>query len=165
VLTTEEAEALNHGADALPVVEELPKRGCFAQGVDFEVRPQGEWIVRGDNLGLLVNRQREGTACVPRFDGEALYNHRVREGEVFENPYFSFSLSPGQVVLPQDFRFVFNTRSAFGEDLLRVGPSSTQVVMLETSSVVYMMVLDAGSNLVRVYELEAGDEALLGALF
>lgn len=164
VLSPEEAAALNHGADAPPLVEALPSRACFAQGLRFEVRPQGEWVVRGDDVGLLVNRQGEGAACVPRFGPEALYQHRVREGEVFENPYFSFTLEAGQVVLPQDFRFVFNTRSAFQEAQVRVGPTPSQVLRMETSLRSYLMVLDSGSNLVRVYEAKDKDE-LLGALF
>lgn len=151
------------GDEAPPLVEALPTRACFAAGVRFQVRPHQLWVVEADDVGLLVNRRAEGGACVPRFAEEARYNFRARAGEVFENPYVSFVVTEGEVELPQDFRFNFNTLDEFSERILRVGPSTAQLFEVETAQGRYMFVIDTGSNLVRVFDAET--DAALSILF
>lgn len=75
----------------------LPTRDCFASGVDFEIRAHDEWIVVGDRSGFLSPYTSVQGVCAPVFGAEnPRMSARVKTGELFEGPYLSFLLHPGQ---------------------------------------------------------------------
>jgi len=75
----------------------LPTRDCFATGVDFEIRAHDEWIVVGDRSGFLSPYTSVQGVCEPIFGAEnPRVNARVKTGELFEGPYLTFFMHPGE---------------------------------------------------------------------
>lgn len=154
VLSPEEAQGLNRTeAERQAVVQELPTRGCFAAGVSVEVRAEKAWVVRGERSGHLHSQESIGNVCVPTAED---YKGRIRAGEDFVNPYFSFSLVAGEIVPPRDYSLNFTTRSNFRASSLTIGAASTEVSTVtvmekEGAESEYIFVLDSAANLIRVY--------------
>ncbi len=151
VIPSEEADTLNHSTE-FPLVDTLPTRGCFAEAARMTVRPHDLWIVRGDNNGILSSQRSQGQTCVPAFNPETRFQARLAPGDTFANPYFSFILNEGSFTPPQDFALFFSTRSNFSARNLEVGPSPVTIKPAVTSLENYLFVLDAGSNLLYIYD-------------
>ncbi|AWV90722.1 hypothetical protein DFR33_11242 [Bradymonas sediminis] len=78
---------------------ELPSRDCFAQGVDFEIRAHDEWIVVGDRSGFLSPNTSVQGVCEPVFGADnPRVSARVKTGELFEGPYLTFMMHPGEAL-------------------------------------------------------------------
>ncbi|MBH25179.1 MAG: hypothetical protein CMH57_12145 [Myxococcales bacterium] len=153
-LTADEVANLNRTNTETAVVDRLPSRECFARGMTIEVQPEGEWVVAGERIGLLVNSRGVSGVCVPRYDWEQ-FAFRARSGERFENPYFSFDLTEGTVTPTQGFEYRFRvTSNGFRSLVFAVGPTSSDIHQIDTASGSYLSVVDAGTNVIRVYEAE-----------
>lgn len=125
--------------------QELPARDCFAEGVDFEIRAQDEWIVVGDRSGFLSPRTSVQGVCEPVFGAEdPRYNARVKTGERFEGPYLSFEMHPGEAptedgeaVEPsrdedRELSYRFAVESNFQSDvLLTTAPLPTDIFLTD----------------------------------
>ncbi len=143
--------------NGLPLARTLPTRECFAAGLTIEVRPMAQWVLTGERSGVLVNQTSAGGACVPRYDIPN-YRARFQTGDTVETPFFSFVLRGGIVTPTRDFSMRFNTENSFTSSVLGVGPSSTDVQMLETAVGNFLVVPDAGTNIVRVFITGGRDE-------
>ncbi|MEZ4458651.1 MAG: hypothetical protein R3E66_02765 [bacterium] len=75
----------------------VPTRSCFPRGLNYVVRPKGQWVVTGERSGLLSERESIFGQCVDRVvpEGEPARRSRVKTGETFAGPYFEFYLWPG----------------------------------------------------------------------
>ncbi len=73
---------------------EVPTRSCFDQGFAYEVRATEEWVVVGEAAGFLSPFEPVLGQCIPRF-GASRISSRVRTGELYQGPYYSFYLYPG----------------------------------------------------------------------
>lgn len=74
--------------------DEVPTRSCFDVGFNYQVRASGEWIVIGETAGFLSPFEAVLDQCVPRY-GASRVTSRVRTGELYEGPYYSFYMYPG----------------------------------------------------------------------
>ncbi len=146
------AALLRRPDDALPLVEVLPRRACFAAGLRVEVRPVQQWIISGERTGVLSNQISLGGVCAPRFDTFDL-NSRINTGETFSNPFFSFQLVGGTNPVPRGFSLNFSTARRFGaSQLSAIGPSPDDMGIFETRRRVALPILDTGSDLIRVFD-------------
>lgn len=77
--------------------DEVPTRNCFPRGLNYLVRANGEWVVTGERSGLVSERKNVFGSCVEILSepGQPTRRSRVKTGETFEGPYFSFYLWPG----------------------------------------------------------------------
>lgn len=78
-------------------VSALPTRECFPRGLAYSVRPNDAWIVVGERTGFISSRESMFGECVdiPAAQEPNIRNGRVKTGETFVGPYFSFYLWPG----------------------------------------------------------------------
>ncbi len=146
------------------LVQALPTRECFASGLRGEFRAVDRWVVRGDRTGVISNRVGASGVCVERSDALD-QNSRADTGSPFSGPFFSFLIEPGEgdVEVPRDFNFSFTTSSRFRSTILEGGPTPTDIAVLDTRSGDFVFVLDAGTNIIRVYGARTGNA--LGLLF
>lgn len=115
-------------------VQTLPTRNCFPEGTSYEIRPVDQWIVVGDRSGYVSDRESRSGVCVPILGSEEtldtssqVRSSRVKTGDVYIGPYFSFWLYPGPnareggqtvddelAIRPvQGLKFDFNSNSNF----------------------------------------------------
>ena len=114
-------------------VDELPTRGCFDEGLGYEVRPQDEWIVVGSSTGFVSSYEASEDQCVPRQqpdeeddeenddngengeNGEEnndepeidRFDSRVETGGEFFGPYLRFRIRQGDVEPVRDTQYIF----------------------------------------------------------
>lgn len=72
----------------------VPVRNCFETGFTYEVRASDEWIVVGEGAGFLSPYEAAFGQCVPRYSSSDVTS-RVRTGELYQGPYYSFYMYPG----------------------------------------------------------------------
>ncbi|QDG51861.1 hypothetical protein FIV42_14265 [Persicimonas caeni] len=157
-------------------VDELPSRGCFAEGVRYEIRANDEWIVVGDRSGFLSDRTSVLGTCQPKFGADdARFNARVQTGELFEGPYFSFQLfegfAPEGAQAPVDparsadeeFSYRFSVERNFSPDSYRTTTVLPTQVLAENNLPAgrWLIVPDPASNFIYFRALDIrGDEGV-----
>lgn len=77
---------------------QLPARGCYPNGFQFQVRTEDEFLVVGGSTGnFSTQRELHGT-CVERPEAQdRRYGSRVEPGEWMTGPYYDFQLYDGPV--------------------------------------------------------------------
>lgn len=147
-------------------VTELPRRSCFKQGWSYEVRPVDVWVVSGEDTGIESGRVRVDDECVPvQGLNTGRVGFRVRTGEVFQGPFFSFYLYPGQVEAVRDleFRWTFvrNFASASTESLDRIDTEVPHVSQLHLDALLpggsIFFALDPSTNSIYVRNFSTQD--------
>ncbi|MGM0555450.1 MAG: hypothetical protein ACQEVA_03630 [Myxococcota bacterium] len=101
--------------------DELPRRECFTRAIDYEVRPEGEWLAYGSNTGYLSPRESfEGRCIESKNANDPRFTSRVRTGEIYRGPYLSFEMRPGDVDPvrsdTQELRYRFRVEQNFSAD-------------------------------------------------
>jgi hypothetical protein len=158
-----ELEALlQRPADALPLVQLLPDRSCFGAGAPISIRPVDQWVVTGSRSGRLSNKTSFGGVCVQKYDALS-YSSRFNTGETFVNPFFSFRMAPGTEAVPSGHSLTFSTSNRFSALQLQIGSTPTDIKHLDTRRRMVLPVIDAGNNLVRLFD--AKNNQLVTVLF
>lgn len=108
----EEPDDTNRFADTLPV------RGCFQSSIRYEVRPEDEWTVVGEQSGYQSERTSELGQCVPRQGADnPRVQARVQSNRFFTGPYLAFELYEGPVDpirrRGNEYRYTFGVRRFF----------------------------------------------------
>jgi hypothetical protein len=101
--------------------DELPRRDCFARAIDYEIRPNGEWLAYGNRTGYLSPRESFEGRCIQSENAvDPRFSSRVRTGEVYRGPYLSFELREGRVDPvrsdTQELRYNFRVERNFTAD-------------------------------------------------
>ena len=150
--------------EANEFVDELPTRGCFAEGVSYQIRANGEWIVVGDRTGYLSDRMSVLGACVPKYKADnPRFDARVDTGELFEGPYLSFFMRPGEVEPvrgpDEELTYRFAIDRAFRADRFTTTPVLPSKVLVEGQLPLGRLLLipDPSQNLIYVKRLDIAD--------
>ncbi|MBN1947340.1 MAG: hypothetical protein JW797_16845 [Bradymonadales bacterium] len=136
------------------VVQQLPDRQCFGAGFSYEIRPHQTWLVSGSSSGFLHPQTTLVQQCVPR-TADARWTGRLRENELFDNPFLSLQLRPGTVEQPPDTAITFSVRSNFSTTALGIGPLPVDIHYAVTSRGPLILLSDGGTNAVYLFDAES----------
>lgn len=140
-------------------VQSLPTRGCFAQALEYEVRPNASWLVYGSRSGVISSSTRVAGTCVPTLATlEGRSGSRAKTGELFSGLYYSFFLYPGFVEPSEDLSFTMQLVRNFS-------PSSTEnsrVLEPQTTNPTQVLFADRLPNGRFIFVLDPNDNAIFG---
>lgn len=151
-------------------VDELPTRGCFNEGVEYEIRANDEWIVVGDRSGFLSDHTSVLGTCQPKLGAdEPRFDARVQTGERFDGPYFSFVLNETDVAPvrgPEDeLSYRFGIERNYSPDSFRTTTLLPTQVLVESGLPAgrWLIIPDPASNFVyfRALDISSDDAAFL----
>lgn len=160
-------EPITDSTDGQEYAQTLPTRECYPSGVNFAIRAEDEWVVRGESSGFVSERTSELGQCVQRFDDDTgRLGGRLETGGFHHGPYLSFFLYDGYdadaasdasvepVRRPDsEFRYEFSVQRFFQSDSFRPGTVLPSDILLTARSNrgVKLLVSDANENFVWIY--------------
>ncbi|MFB6263795.1 MAG: hypothetical protein ABEL76_09255 [Bradymonadaceae bacterium] len=177
-LTFEPIESTGENATCQPeaFVDELPSQSCFDTGIEYEIRPEDEWVVHGSESGYVSRRTAVDGECVARFGSQSIRrSSRVETGRAYFGPYLDFHLYAGRdgeddaTGLPpmrngEAYEYTFEIDGAYSPARIGTGAGlPTDMALVETleSTSRLLMVVDGSGDFVYVRNLDSGRESVL----
>lgn len=146
--------------DSERFADTLPTRGCFPTSIRYEIRPENEWIVVGEQSGFQSRRTSALGQCVPRFGADNPRTQgRVASGDIYVGPYFDFLQYDGPVSpIRRDeapFEYTFGTQRFFSSRRFRTDAilPSDMLLTPRVEGGRKLLVSDASSDFVWIRNL------------
>ncbi|MFB6352213.1 MAG: hypothetical protein ABEK29_10620 [Bradymonadaceae bacterium] len=154
--------------DSERFAQTLPSRGCFPSAIRYEIRPEDEWTVVGNQSGFQSRRTSSLGQCVPKFGADnPRIQGRVASDEVFVGPYLEFLLYDGPVSpirrQGDPYSYTFATQRFFSSQRFRSEAILPSDILLtpEFDGGRKLMVSDASNDFVWIRNLtHTGDESI-----
>ncbi len=134
-------------------VDILPSRTCFPFGATYQIRPDNQWVMEAEFTDGLHALRTVSGACVPQRPGD-VGPGRVEEGVPFRNAYFDFTLAADTFEDTRDVAVTFGVVSGYSGLRLAIGPLPGDVEVMDAPERKLVVVPDAGSNQIFVFDAE-----------
>lgn len=145
---------LNTDAMYAPVPE------CFTSGIEFEIRASNEWIVTSKSS--YVNRKFvSGGRCIDhplRPYGQTRFSlGETKQGGVHDaqTAFFSIDMPPNAKNAKRGEEYEFTTRTGLSTLSVVAASAPTAMKLFRTNSVHYLLISEASSHAIIVYDVEA----------
>ena len=144
-------------------VESAPFAECFTTGLDYEIRPSGQWLITSKST--YVNRRMTiGTQCVDnplnpygqtRFGFDPASESDIAAKANAQTAFFSVKMPTVQRQYARDEMFEFTTRT--GQSSLSFGVAAAPIAMklFKNAWTHFLLVSEASANTVVFYDIDA----------
>ncbi|MBO5754149.1 MAG: hypothetical protein J6S69_10790 [Proteobacteria bacterium] len=138
----------------------LPSPECFANGLEFDVRAVGQWLIT--STSTFVNRRiTAGSHCVDNpqnIFGQTrftLSTDNQADTPDAQTAFFSVRMPASASELKRGDAFEFTTRTGLSPLSFAVGSAPTDLKRFKYSTYNFLLISDASSNTVTVYDVDA----------
>jgi hypothetical protein len=146
-------------------VESAPVAECFTTGLDYEIRPPGQWLIT--SKGTYVNRRMTvGTQCIDiplnnygqtRFKFDPSSESDLAAQSNAQTAFFSVKMPKVRRQYLRDEMFEFTTKT--GQSTLSFGAAAAPVAMklFKNAWAHFLLVSEASANALMIYDIDAQD--------